>query len=447
MKYREAIEYVEGLSSLGIRPGLARMIELCRRLGNPQDTLKMVHIAGTNGKGSVLAFISSVFRKAGYRVGCYISPVIFEYREKISINGKAIGKAMLGEGMELLREASLNVEAEGLGHPTAFEIETALAFWYFDKRKCDIVFLETGMGGREDATNVIRRHELAVVTPISRDHMKYLGEDIEAIALHKAGILKNDCPVVFGLQKPEVYQVLNREAAEKNCPVYDTTSMKVMKLRAGLHKTQFDTKDWGRIEIGLLGKYQVDNAVLALKSLQVLSNNGWKISAEAVREGMREAVWPGRFSVIAGHPLYVVDGAHNEEGARRLAESLEFYFTNRRIIFIIGMLQDKETEKVLAITSPYADQLITVTPPDNPRGMTAYDLAKEASAYHPQVTAADSLEEAAEMSGLLAGEDDVILAFGSLSYLGKWIEIIEGKTSGKAAGRNHGQPGKNKRRY
>jgi dihydrofolate synthase/folylpolyglutamate synthase len=440
MKYQEALEYVEGLSSLGIKPGLTRMIELCRRMGNPQDTLKIVHIAGTNGKGSVLAFMASVFRKAGYRVGCYISPVIFEYREKITVNGKAIGKAALGEGMELLREASLGEWVEELGHPTAFELETALAFWYFVRKKCDIVFLETGMGGRADATNIILRNELAVITPISRDHMKYLGESLEEIAGHKAGILKNDCLAVLGMQKPEVYHVLTSEAADHNCPVYDTTSIKVTKIRTGLHKTQFHTKEWGKIEIGLLGKYQIDNAILALKSIQVLSIHGWKISEEALRDGMREAVWPGRFTVIGRGPIYVVDGAHNEDGARRLIESLELYFTNRRIIFIIGMLHDKETTKVLAATCCYADQVITITPPDTPRGMSAYELAQEASTYHERVTAADSLEEAAEMSKLLAGKEDVILAFGSLSYLGKWISIIEGKTGGKAAGSKYDQP-------
>jgi dihydrofolate synthase/folylpolyglutamate synthase len=440
MKYQEALEYVEGLSSLGIKPGLDRMKELCCRLGSPQDALKIVHIAGTNGKGSVLAFMASVFRKAGYRVGCYISPVIYDYREKITVNGKAIGKAVLGEGMELLKGLSLGDWVEKLGHPTAYEMETALAFWYFVRKKCDIVFLETGMGGREDATNIILRNELTVITPIGRDHMKYLGEKMEEIAKHKAGIFKNECPVVLGMQKPEVYQVLTREAADHICPVYDTTSIKVTKIRAGLRKTQFDTKEWGKIEIALLGKYQIDNAVLALKSIQVLSKYGWKISGDALLEGMREATWPGRFTIIGRGPIFVVDGAHNEDGARRLMESLEFYFTNRRIIFIMGMLHDKETTKVLAATCRYADQVITITPPDTPRGMSAYELAQEASSFHERVTAADSLEEAAEMSKLLAGKEDVILAFGSLSYLGKWISIIEGKTGGKAAGSKYDQP-------
>jgi dihydrofolate synthase/folylpolyglutamate synthase len=432
MTYQEALAYIEGLGSLGMRPGLTRMKELCLKLGNPQDNLKMVHIAGTNGKGSVLSFMASVFRKAGYRVGCYISPVIFEYRDRISVNNKAIGKVALGEGMELLREVSLAVEAEGLGHPTAFEIETALAFWYFVKQKCDIVFLETGMGGREDATNVILQNELAILTPISRDHMKYLGDSLEEIAFHKAGILKQNCPVVFGRQNPEVAEVLEREAAKNNCPLLETNPIKATKVRFSLHKTQFETNEWGKMEICLLGKYQLDNALLALKSIQVLTNYRWKISKEAVRDGMKEAKWPGRFTIIERKPLFVADGAHNEAGAQRLSESLEFYFTNRRIIFIIGMLQDKEIEKVLARTCHYADQVITITPPDNPRGISAYELAKEASRYHKQVTAADSLEEAVEMSKLLAGKEDVILAFGSLSYLGKLIGIIESKTSGKA---------------
>jgi dihydrofolate synthase/folylpolyglutamate synthase len=447
MKYQEALEYIEKLAKSGMKPGLERMRELCHRMGDPQESLRMVHIAGTNGKGSVLAFMSSILQMAGYRVGCYISPAVFDYREKITINGKGIGKTSVGEGMEILRDISRAMIEDGLEPPTVFEIETALAFWYFQKKKCKIVFLETGMGGKEDATNVIHHNEMAVITTISRDHMKYLGESLTEIAYQKAGIMKPGCSVVIGKQKQEVAEVLINCANKNTCNLYSAEDIKISKVHYTLTKTKFDTEVMKNMEISILGKVQIDNAVLALKSIQVLSSKGWKIPEEAVRKGFQEAKWMGRFTIVGHRPLFVVDGAHNEDAAVRLAESLEFYFTNRRIVFIIGMLKDKETEKVLGITSKYAEQIITITPPNNARALTAYELAKQASTYHTQVTAADSIEEAVEMSYLLADREDVIVAFGSLSYLGKVIEILENRAYGKAASVKNGQPRENKRRH
>lgn len=435
MKYREALEYIESIQSYGIVPGLENTVELCRRLGDPQERLKFVHIAGTNGKGSVLAYISTVLSCAGYRVGRYISPTIFDYRERIQVNGRYITQKALCEGLEIIRNICNEMVRDGLAHPTPFEIETALGFWYFDREGCDIVTLETGMGGLYDATNVIRNTEAAALVSISMDHMAFLGNTLERIAQQKAGIIKDGCDVISCEQQPEAMEVIRRTAQAHHCRLREARKGMLSHLRRGSGKIpgrqRFDYRGQDGVllkdlEIQLAGCFQPENALIAIETLRALEERGYTIPEKALRKGLRETVWKGRFSVIAQRPLFVADGAHNEDAARKLRESVEFYFTNRRIIYIIGVLRDKEYPRIVELTHSLADQIITVTPPDNPRALSAYELAREIARVHPDVTAADSLEEAVEMARLFAGPEDVILAFGSLSYLGRLIKIVEG---------------------
>lgn len=425
MKEQQAMEFIEEAGRYGIVPGLEGIKELCRRLGDPQKELSFVHIAGTNGKGSALAYISTVLKCAGYQAGRYISPVIFGYRERIQVRERPITKAALCEGMELIKGICESMTKDGLPHPTPFEIETALAFWYFQRKKCDIVVLETGMGGAQDATNLIEDTLVAVIASIGMDHMNFLGNTLEEIAAQKAGIIKPGCAVVTMKQQEEVMRVLEETAGRKGCVLKTADSAQASRVHYGLERQLFDYGEWKRLEISLAGPFQVDNAVLAIEALRTLVQKGYPIPERALRQGMVQAVWPGRFQVISSKPLFIVDGAHNEDAARKLARSIEFYFTNRRIIYIIGILRDKEAEKILQITQAFADHIITVTPPQNPRAMSAYELAAEAAALHERVTAVDSLEEAVEMSRLLAGREDVIIAFGSLSYLGRLIQIVQ----------------------
>lgn len=425
MKYQEALDYIDSLKNYGIVPGLDSIRRLCQLLGDPQETLSFVHIAGTNGKGSVLAYISTILKCAGYRVGRYLSPVIFDYREKIQVNERNISQRALCQGMELIKAACDEMVSMGLPHPTPFEVETALAFWYFREKKCDIVVLETGMGGREDCTNVIRNACVSVLASISMDHMKFLGNTLSDIAAQKAGIMKAGRPVVTMCQKEEVMRVLEAKAAELSCPLTVADASKASRIRYGVERQRFDYEGMKNLEICLAGQYQIENAVLAMEAVKLLGQQGFAIRETALREGLLQTRWPGRFSVIGKKPLFIADGAHNEDAAEKLARSIEFYFTNKRIIYIIGILRDKEYEKIIRLTHSYADQIITVTPPENPRGMNAYELAAQVAQVHPMVTAADSLEEAVEMSYLLAGKEDVIIAFGSLSYLGRLIRIVE----------------------
>ena len=431
MKEREVMEYMEKISGLGIVPGLDSIRELCRRLGEPQKDLQFVHIAGTNGKGSASAYISSVLKCGGYRVGRFVSPVIFEYRERIQVNDHMITRESLCWNMERIIKVCEKMVADGLPHPTAFEMETALGLLYFQEKKCDIAVLEAGMGGTFDSTNVIENTNVAVIASISMDHMKFLGGTLEEIAAQKAGIFKKGCAVVTVKQKPEVMEVIEGRARALDCPLTAADGGAAKHVRYGLEKQYFDYKELKSLEIALAGQYQIENAVLALEALNILGNRGFPVEVQKLRKGFAEVKWPGRFTVVGRKPYFIVDGAHNEDAARRLAQSLEFYFTNRRIIYIMGVFRDKEYEKMIRLTHGLADQIITIAAPENPRALPAYELAREIALVHPKVTAADSLEEAVEMSYLLAKPEDVIVAFGSLAFLGRLMKIVEKKNRGR----------------
>ncbi len=423
MKEAEVMEYIESITGLGIVPGLDSIKELCRRLGNPQANLRFVHVAGTNGKGSVCSYIASVLKAAGYSVGRYISPTIFEYRERIQVNGRMISRTALGRLMEQVKAVCDEMVAEGLPQPTPFEVETALGFLYFVEKQCDIVILEVGMGGLLDATNLIEKPLVSVLVSISMDHMKFLGNSLAEIAAQKAGIIKPGCPVVTIRQEDEAQAVVEAKAAELSCPLTVVEKSDLKNVKYGLEKQRFDYLSYRKLEIRLAGQVQVENAALAVGVLQVLDGLGYHITENKLRQGLEQTKWPGRFTVIGKKPIFVVDGAHNEDAAKRLAQSIEFYFTNKRIIYIMGVLRDKEYEKIINLTHSYADQIITVTTPNNSRAMQALDLAKEIWKVHPNVTAAESIEEAVELGRLLAGKDDVIIAFGSLSFMGKIMTV------------------------
>ncbi len=433
MTYKEAEEYINRIQGFGSMLGLDSVRELCKRLGNPQEKLNFVHIAGTNGKGSVLAFVSTVLKAAGFRTGRFFSPAIFEYREGIQVNEHIMSRAAFCLYLEKIKTAADRMTADGLPHPTAFEIDTAMAFCYFLDQKCDIVVLESGLGGALDATNIIENTLAAVLTPISMDHVGYLGQSYQAIAENKAGIIKKGCTVISAPQHDAVSRVIKEKCRQSGCPLHWSRPEQArgikygnpLSLRDGLSSRQrFSYGPFKEIEITLAGKYQIDNAILALEVLEVLAQKGFPVKEPKLRKGLREATWPGRFQILDQKPLFIADGAHNEAAAATLAESLQLYFTNRKIIYIIGILRDKDYRKILELTYGYADQIITVTTPGS-RGMGAYELAQEARSFHSSVTCADSLEEAVELAGLLAGKDGVIVAFGSLSYLGKLITIVK----------------------
>ncbi|MGN0376101.1 MAG: bifunctional folylpolyglutamate synthase/dihydrofolate synthase [Suilimivivens sp.] len=426
MSYQETMDYIDSLQKYGSVPGLTNIINLCEKLGNPQNDLKFVHIAGTNGKGSVLCFISTVLKRAGYRTGRYVSPTIFDYRERIQINGKMISKKDLCIYMTKLKAVCEELAEEGKPHPTPFEIETALAFLYFRDKNCDIVVLETGMGGELDATNIIENTLAAVFVSVSLDHMNFLGNTLEKIASVKSGIIKPGCIVVTVSQKPEVMQVFEAKARENRAELKVADPSLAVHVKSTLGRQTFSYKEKKNITISLPGRYQIDNAVVALETLDELEKKGYRIPEKALYQGLSEASWPGRFEILCKKPVFIADGAHNRDGAGRLADSIRFYFTNRRIIYIMGILRDKEQDEIIKATCPYAERILTVPTPGN-RGLSSYELACEVQKFHHDVTALDSVEEAVELSFLMADKDTVIVAFGSLSYLGNLITAVKNR--------------------
>ncbi len=442
MNYRETMEYMEEMSQLGSVPGLESTAELCRRLGDPQESLFFVHIAGTNGKGSVLAYVYSILRTAGYRAGHYSSPAVYAYREKIQVNGKEILAREFALLMSLVREEADAMAAEGLPHPTVFEMETAAAFLYFKEQHCDIVLLECGMGGDLDATNIVKNTLAAAFSSISMDHMAFLGNTLSEIASHKAGIIKPGAEVVSGIQQPEVLELLKRRAGD--AAFRYVSRERLDNIKYGLEKQRFDYVSEGgvsyrHLEISLSGVIQPENAALAVEIMEALGRKGFFVTEKQLRTGLFLAKWGYRFEVAARKPYFILDGAHNEDAAKRLSESIRFYFTNKKILYIMGMLKDKEYEKVIAHTYAYAEQIVTVTPPGQARALSGHELARAASEYHPKVTEAASLEEAVEMAYLLTQKDWVIIAFGSLSYLGALGRLIKDRSE------KHDRSGKDKR--
>lgn len=426
MTEKETYEYIQSLQSLGSHLGLESVTELCRRLGNPQDELQFIHIAGTNGKGSILAMISETLAACGYKTGRYISPTVADYRERFQINGRMISKKSLCGYVERIKAVCDAMEEEGLPHPTPFEFETALGFLYFKEKHCDIVVLETGMGGTTDATNIITTTLIAVLASVSMDHMQFLGNTLTEIAGVKAGIIKEGIPVVSTWQEPEAEAVFRKTCREKGAVLHPADREKAKLTGATERGLRFSYKGHTGMKLSLRGTYQLANAAAALEVLDCLREKfGYHLPEEKIKTAFAEIVWPGRFEKIAKKPDFYIDGAHNEAAAKSLAETVRFYFTNRKIIYIMGVLKDKEYDKIIQATYPLADSIITVKTPHNERAMDAYELAQAVAVYHRKVTVADSLEEAVEMAYLIAGDDAVIIAFGSLSYLGELTAIVK----------------------
>ncbi len=419
MNYEEAREYLDQVSKGGSVLGLDNMRELLKRLENPQDSLKFVHISGTNGKGSVLAYVSTVFKEAGYRTGRYISPTLFSYREKIQVNERFIGREDLARLTAKVKKAAEEMQSSGIGYPTIFEIETALAFLYFAEQKCDIVILETGLGGALDATNVITTSIMEVIASISMDHMEFLGDTLGKIALQKAGIIKPHTSVVSAMQDTEAMEVIRNVCRKKECVCYTVDQEQIKNISYGYEGQSFSYKNWNNIKISLMGSYQIKNAALALEAIEALRKLGYELNDKAVYQGMKKAVWKGRFTVISKEPLIVMDGAHNQAAAEELVRSLKLYYPGKKFYYIFGMFRDKDYRQVIRLTAPLAEHIITVETPENPRALPAEELKKAVAEVNPSAEAAGSLRMAVNQVMERIDKDSVVVIFGSLSFLGE----------------------------
>ena len=425
MNYTEARSYLKEVNKYGSVLGLESITTLLDALGNPQKELKVVHIAGTNGKGSTLALIQSVLVKAGYQTGRYSSPAVFDDDETIQINGKNIEKEELADIVTLIREkADIILEKYGF-HPTPFEIETAMAFEYFKRKDCDIVLVECGMGGTGDATNVFDRVLCSVITSISLDHTAFLGETIEEIAQVKAGIIKPCCPVVMAKQSEKAVNCIKNIAQEKGAEFVQagqtqlTAQNHASDRKSVKNRINYKAANGKKYQanIRMLGTYQSINAATAIETLLCLENYGYQLE-EHIEQGLSEAVWNGRMEIISEEPLFIIDGAHNPGAVKELRNSMDLYFTNRRITFIMGVLADKDFAQEAELIADKAENIITVTP-DNSRALDGKKLAETLSVYHENVQYMDDITKAvtSAMDYVRKGQTDMILAFGSLSHL------------------------------
>lgn len=438
----DPIAYINTPHWQASRLGLERIRELLERLGRPQDRLKFVHVAGTNGKGSICAYLASILSAVGHRTGMFTSPYIERFEERIRVDGVIISPDELRDVTLAVREHAEAMAEETGDHPTEFELMTAVALEHFARCGCDIVVLEVGLGGRLDSTNVIDAPEACVIARIGLDHTALLGNTLAAIAGEKAGIIKEGSAVVSWPQEPEAMAVIEHAAAEHGCelrvPDFAQLEEGIVKWEDGAPPFRpFSYKEWADLRTGILGSYQPQNATVALEAVDVLRGRGWRIPDEAVRAGVAQTRWPGRFEIVEGGSspdgfAIVVDGGHNPQGARALADSLAEVFPGRKPVFVIGVLEDKDYPRMLEDVLPLGSAFVCVTP-DNPRALPAHKLARAirwtgqdllgCSACVNPVVARD-FEDAIRRARELAGPDGLICAFGSLYSVAALKEAV-----------------------
>lgn len=427
MDYQQAMGFLESTKKFGSQLGLESIKNLMTLLGNVQDKIPVIHIAGTNGKGSVGAMLSSVLQHAGYRTGHFSTPDVFSYEEEFRLNGKPIEKVRLAEIFTQVAEKCQLLVAEGKPHPTRFEVETAAAFLWFYEEKCDISIIEVGMGGETDATNIIQKPMLSILTSISMDHMGFLGNQLTDIAKVKSGIIKKNCPVVFMEQQQEAMDVILTRCKEMNSAYICSKLCEVQDFYVDQGRIVFSWKDgWKRIRLGLSGEFQLENAVCVLNALNILKNAYPKIGECAVRLGLEETKWPGRFEKIGASPDFYIDGAHNEDAVRKLRRTIDLCLPDKKIFYIMGVLADKDYEQMIRSMFRKGDRVWTVTP-DNPRALDGKSLAQQLQRYKINADSCENVKDAVSYALREAQREDVILAFGSLSYLKEIREAYDNK--------------------
>lgn len=419
MTEKEAIERIHSVYPTGCKNGLENMRALMGRLGNPQEKLTMVHVAGTNGKGSCCAMIERVLRAAGYKTGLYTSPYIEVYNERIRINGEPIAGDKLAALVESVWPAVEACEKDGV-QITEFELGTALAFCCFAKEKVNVAVIEVGLGGRLDPTNIITP-AVSVITEVGMDHMQLLGDTIEQIALEKAGIMKPGVPVVLGRQEKAARGVLLAAAKGKELPILSLTAENVMEERT---RITFDVAFGGErlkaLTVSLCGRHQADNACAALGALLALKKKGFKIPTSAVRAGLADVHWPGRLEYFG---RVLLDGAHNDPGVRALCGYLDRWMPKENTVLISAMMRDKETEKMCQRLAARV-RCVVCTQPNIPRAMPAGELAKEFEAQGIRAYAFAHVKDALEEARRLAGPEGNVVCAGSLYLIGEMRTVL-----------------------
>ena len=414
MDRQGAAQYLTNTDWRKSRLGLERINELLTKLGSLHEKLRYVHVAGTNGKGSVSAMLAGILHEAGYKTGLYTSPYINRFNERIQVDGQPIGDDALAEVTGQVRQAAETMT----DHPTEFELITAVGLKYFYEVNCDIVVLEVGLGGRLDATNIIPVPEAAVITSIGLDHTAELGNTLEKIAAEKAGIIKPGGDVVLYPQSLDVERVIEQTCKERGARLtkVDFESLRVREDNLGGQR--FDYGGMRDLHTPLPGDYQRYNAAVALTVTETLREKGWQIGKDAVCRGLEKTKWPARFELVYLRPAFIVDGGHNPQGAVSVRRNLERYFPGRKVTFLIGVMADKDYEEMFSSIIPLAKRIITVAP-NNPRALPAEKLADYFKAKgFDRVAARGSVKEGIDAALEAAEEEEVICAFGSFYMAG-----------------------------
>ena len=416
MDYLSAKRYIDALSKYGSVLGLDNMYSLLEELDNPQDKINVIHVAGTNGKGSTICYMETILLKAGYSCGKYTSPVVFDYLEKYQINEEYISEEDFAMLVDRIAPCLSSLNERHI-YPTIFEVETAMAFLYFAIKKPDIVIIETGMGGDTDATNVCKKVEMSVITSISYDHMAFLGNTISEIATHKAGIIKTGCPVVINGMNEEVRNVIEGIAKEKNS-VLNVSSV-IAGFVDGSNIGHYKTSNgivYDNIHSSMCSEYQKENIALAIEAIECLSDNNkyFEKAKDFIYNGILDAKLPGRYEKLSDKPCIYIDGAHNPDAVIKLRKTIENKHPNESITFIMGVLADKDYMEECKEIVSYAKNIITITP-NNQRALNGEKLRDTILPYNSNVVYIGDMKEAVKTA--ISYNTDVIVAFGSLSYL------------------------------
>lgn len=427
MKYDEIVNYIESSMKFGCRPGLERTAKLLDFLGNPHKKLRLIHVAGTNGKGSTTAMIANILSCAGYSTGMYTSPHLYRNTERMTIDGREITEEdFAGYAQEVLDKVK-QMRESGLEEPTQFEMYTAMALLYFERKNVDFAVIEVGLGGRYDATNVIDPL-LSVITSISLDHMDILGDTIEKIAFEKAGIIKEGGTVILYPQLfHETEAVVEQVCRERNAKLIkaevSSLELKSYNESGQIVDFQYMNYDIPAIKLPLIGDHQIKNAAVALAAIAELDKAGYNVGSEAVRRGLETVSWPCRLSIVSKEPLMLIDGAHNEDGIDSLRSALSKYFSSKKIIFVIGMLKDKDYENAVRKLMPMANYAIA-TEPLSERSLSADAMAEAVKPYCSRVITEPDIAKAIAAAKELCDKESMICICGSLYLAGSAYEFV-----------------------
>ncbi|MGN0720691.1 MAG: bifunctional folylpolyglutamate synthase/dihydrofolate synthase [Anaerovoracaceae bacterium] len=422
---KAAIEKIHKFERFGMILGLERMNSLLKLLGNPQDDIKIIHVAGTNGKGSICRYIYSVLQAGGYKTGLYTSPFLEVFNERIELDGKYISNEDLAVYTDRVLNCVETMTQRGEQSPTEFEVVTAIAFLYFKEKGCDYAIMEVGLGGSGDSTNVCKAPLISVIASISYDHTDRLGNTLAEIAGEKAGIIKEGCPVVTSAEAPEALEVIERKAEELGCMYFETRHVPYAVKSQDLGGSVFDVNIQGvtyeNLEISMLGEHQIKNAICALAALSIIEERGdVSLHRDDIYKGFKAAKQIGRLEVMSAQekvPVVIIDGAHNPDGAASLRKAMKEYMPDKKILMVTGMLADKDTESILREFTAITDRFIA-TEPENPRKLDAESLQAKIEAMGASCESIPDCREAVKAAAERGKDFDAVLYAGSLYMIG-----------------------------